>query len=281
MRLPMRRLVPGGLALVAAVLCSSCTRPREPVAPVGPSFTAMTFNINWGGYRADLSARAILESGADVICLQETTPAWEGYLRPLLAARYPHALFRHGRGAGGMAVFSRWPVREVARATPPAGWFFGWVLAVGTPAGEIQVLSVHLRPSLSDTGGVSIGAYFAASGRRLEEIKFLNGLLEPGKPTLVLGDFNESDGGSAVEWLVGRGFTDALREFDPKSDTWRWPTRFWTFEDRLDHVLYSPELFCCRAAVVKAGASDHLPVLAVFESAGVRQRLAAGARAVR
>jgi endonuclease/exonuclease/phosphatase family metal-dependent hydrolase len=232
----------------------------------------MTFNINWGGPRADLSARAILEIGADIVCLQETTPAWEDYLRPMFAARYPHMIFRHGRGAGGMAVFSRWPVREMARATPPAGWFFGWVLGVETPAGEVQVLVVHLKPSLSDSGTVSLGAYLSASGRRREEIRFLHGLLDPGKPTLVLGDFNEGDGGSAVKWLVEQGFADALREFDPGGRTWRWPTRFWTFTDRFDHVLYSPELFCCRAAAVRSGASDHFPVAAVFENAAARKR---------
>ena len=256
------------LALSAAALaCSSCAPRRKPVEPVGPSFKVMTYNINWGGYRADLSVKAILDSGADIVCLQETTPGWEGYLKSLLAARYPHALFRHGRGAGGMAVFSRWPVRDVARATPPAGWFFGWVLLAETPAGEVQLLSVHLKPSLSDTGGVSLSAYFSSSGRRLKEVQFLHGLLARGKPTLVMGDFNEDDGGDAVEWLVAQGFTDALREFDPKSTTWRWPTLLWTFTDRFDHLLYSPELFCCRAAVVKAGASDHFPVTGVFEAA--------------
>jgi vancomycin resistance protein VanJ len=256
------------LALVgAAVCCSSCAPRRAPVEPVGASFKVMTYNINWGGYRADLSAKAILDSGADIVCLQETTPGWEEYLRPRFAARYPHMIFRHGRGAGGMAVLSRWPVREVARATPPAGWFFGWVLRADTPAGEVQLLAVHLKPALSDTGGVSLGAYFAASGRHRKEIEFLHALLEKARPTLVMGDFNEDDGGDAVEWLAAQGFTDALREFDPRSDTWRWPTRLWTFSDRFDHLLYSPELFCCRAAVLRAGASDHLPVVGVFEAA--------------
>jgi len=254
------------MALLAAGLCcQSCAPRREPVEPAGPSFKIMTFNINWGGWRPDLSTRAILDSGADIVCLQETTPAWETYLRPVLATRYPHALFRHGRGAGGMAVFSRWPLRESARATPPAGWFFGWVLLADTPAGTVQVLSVHLRPSLSDSGSVSLGAYFSASGRRRKEVEFLHGLLEPGRPTLILGDFNEDEGSDAVEWLTDRGFSDALSTFDRKTPTWRWPTAMWTFTDRFDHILYSPELYCCRAEVVRAGSSDHLPVTAVFD----------------
>jgi len=259
------KFLSAGLLAAAALLCSSCTRPRQAAEPVGPSFKIMTFNINWGGPGADRSAKAILDSGADVVCLQETNPGWEAYLRPRLELRYPHALFRHGSGAGGMAVFSKWPVKEMARATPPAGWFFGWLLDAETPAGKVQVLAVHLRPALSERGGVSPGAYFATKRTRAEEVRYLHGLLAPGEPAIILGDFNDDDSSSAVQWLVKQGFTDALGEFDPKTDTWRWPTRLWTFTDRFDHVLYSRELGCCRAQVLKAGASDHFPVVAVFE----------------
>ena len=259
------KFLSAGLLAAAAQLCSSCTRQRQPAEPVGPSFKIMTFNINWGGPGAEVSARAILDSGADIVCLQETNPGWEAYLRPRLELGYPHALFRHGPGAGGMAVFSKWPVKEMARATPPAGWFFGWLLEADTPAGKVQILAVHLRPALSERGGVSPGAYFATKRTRAEEVRCLHGLLAPGQPAIILGDFNDNDSSSAVQWLVKQGFTDALGEFDPKTDTWRWPTRLWTFTGRFDHVLYSRELGCCRAQVLKAGASDHLPVVAVFE----------------
>jgi endonuclease/exonuclease/phosphatase family metal-dependent hydrolase len=272
-------LLRAAAVLAAALLLSACARVREPEAPVGPSFRIATYNVNWSGYRADLTAKAIRECRADVVCLQETTPDWEPFLRAELSGDYPHCLFRHGRGAGGMAVFSKWEIHENAWAKPPAGWFNGWVLNVATPAGAVQVLAVHLRPPLSDAGGVSVGAYFSSKKARQTDVSQFLGLLQRGSATIVLGDFNEDDDGKAVEWLESQGLTDALREFDRKSITWRWPTRLWTLTGRFDHLLYSPELYCCRAEVAEgAGASDHFPVTAVFESARGRQKPAPAAK---
>jgi len=252
------RLFAAGLALCASAL--GCRKPlRQPEAPRGAHFGVLTYNINYGGHRADLSLKAILKMDADIVCLQETSPAWERYLRPRLKSRYPHCLFRHGRGAGGMAVFSKRALREIAWHKPVAGWFHGWALRADTPAGPVQILSVHLRPPLSDRGRPGLGAV------RLAEITELQKHLDPAMPRIVLGDFNEEDGGKAVQYLVQQEYTDALPEFDRKSDTWHWRAGPLLLNRRFDHIMYSPGLHCCRAQVIRAGASDHLPVFALFD----------------
>ena len=88
-----------------------------------------------------------------------------------------------------------------------------------------------------------------------------------GLPTLILGDFNEDDSGRAVTWLLERGFTNVLGEFDRKTNTWQWPTSVYTFKGRLDHILYSPDLRGLQARVIRVEASDHYPVFAIFEKA--------------
>jgi endonuclease/exonuclease/phosphatase family metal-dependent hydrolase len=253
-----------GLVLSAAGL--GCRRPlRRPVEPRGAHFSVLTYNINYGGHRADLSVAAILSTDADIVCLQETSPAWEKYLRPRLKRRYPHCLFRHGRGAGGMAVFSKRALREIAWHKPAAGWFHGWVLRADTPVGPVQILSVHLRPPLSDRGRPGLGAMRRTRAIRLAEVTELGKQLDPAMPRIVLGDFNEEDQGKAVQHFVKQLYADALAEFDRKSDTWHWRAGPLLLNRRFDHILYSPKLHCCRAQVIKAGASDHLPVFALFD----------------
>ncbi len=273
--------MPGGqtsLRAIVAVLVLfvaglGCREPlRQPVEPRGAHFSVLAYNINYGGHRADRSVAAILEADADIVCLQETSPAWEKYLRPRLKAKYPHCLFRHGRGAGGMAVFSRWAVRELAWHKPSAGWFHGWVLRAGTPAGPVQILSVHLRPPLSERGRPSLGAMRRTQGLRLAEITDLEKKLDPGMPRIVLGDFNEEDKGKAVQHLVKSGFTDALAEFDRRSDTWHWRAGPVLLNRRFDHILYSRELHACHTRVIRAGASDHLPVRALLDKGPELQR---------
>ncbi len=270
--LPMPARAAAALLLLSAAAWGCRPPLREPEEPRGAHFTVLTYNVNYGGYRADLSAEALLRSGADIVCLQETSPAWRSFLEPRLAGRYPHRLFRHAPAAGSMAAFSRWPLEEVAWHRPEAGWFHGWRLKASTPAGPVQILSVHLRPQVSDEGRVGLGVSRRTAAVRLAEIRELEARLDPSLPRLVLGDFNEEEGGAALRHLAGRGYADALGEFDRRSQTWRWQAGIIRLSRRFDHIMYSPELHSCRAAVVKAGASDHFPVVAVFDRPPEPQR---------
>jgi endonuclease/exonuclease/phosphatase (EEP) superfamily protein YafD len=60
--------------------------------------------------------------------------------------------------------------------------------------------------------------------------------------------------------------TNALPQFDRHSDTWEWRWGLIKLHRRMDHVLYSADLNCCAAEVIHAGASDHFPVAATFET---------------
>ena len=74
MNRPMRRHP----LLVAAVagLAAGCARTRPFEKPTGPHVRVLTYNVNWGGPAVATSVEAIRAAEADVVCLQETTPAW-------------------------------------------------------------------------------------------------------------------------------------------------------------------------------------------------------------
>jgi endonuclease/exonuclease/phosphatase family metal-dependent hydrolase len=94
----------------------------------------------------------------------------------------------------------------------------------------------------------------------------------PELPTLVVGDFNDGENSPVVEWLEDKGMMNALPNFDRNSPTWQWRTSLMTLSRRMDHVVYSRELHCCSASVIRGGASDHSPVEAVFVKAPLVQR---------
>jgi endonuclease/exonuclease/phosphatase (EEP) superfamily protein YafD len=251
---------------ILLALTAGCAAPQAPRSPSGPHFKVMTFNVNWGAPGPHLSLEAILREAPDILCLQETTPAWEAFLRPRLEARYPHAMFRHHAGAGGLAVFSRWPLEEVDYIPSPGGWFPGWLITAETPLGPVRLLNIHLQPPVNDAGRFTAAAYLRSSrSARLEEIQAFVEKLDA-TPALILGDFNEGDGGGSIAWLEKRGFRSALAPFDARGDTWRWRTSFYvTLSARLDHILHSAALDCLEARIVRSGASDHFPVAGVFE----------------
>jgi endonuclease/exonuclease/phosphatase family metal-dependent hydrolase len=223
----------------------------------------MTYNVNYG-LPPQWGIEIIQNSGADVVCLQETTALWEESVRSQLARTYPHMLFKNEPAAGGMAILSRQPIEQIFYEQPPGGWFHGWAVKTQTDVGEVQFLNVHLHPPLSEGGGFTGSAYFQTQNVRQNEIQYLHQKLPTGVPTIVLGDFNESDSGDAMGYLGEQGLTDCLGQFDRRSNTWRWETSVVSLEGRYDHILYSSQLKCYDAKVLKEGSSDHLPVLAVL-----------------
>lgn len=262
--------IPFSLVFVYAVIQScGCGAPRVPHLPTGDHVTLATYNINYGGfYHPDRSVAAIREADADIICLQETNDAWEYILRNEFSDDYPYMAFQPDNAAGGMGIMSKYPIQEREWRQTRRGWFHGWVLEADTNIGNIQLLNVHLKPSLNDRGGFSVGAYLVAGSIRESEINELHEILDPKIPTVILGDFNEAEGGRAMRNLLARGYTDALSEFDTSTDTWEWQTSMITFNNRLDHVMYSPQFYCANARVIKLGSSDHFPVVTTLQNVG-------------
>jgi endonuclease/exonuclease/phosphatase family metal-dependent hydrolase len=234
-------------------------------APSGPHFSVMTYNVNYGMPGAAEAARAIRETDADIVCLQETTPAWREYLTAKLGDRYPHCRYKHGAAAGGMGVLSKLPFRDVAYTEPQAGWFPSWIIEAETPLGPVQICNVHLRPPLSDRGSISPSAYMNTPKTHAREIAEAYGKMDSNRPRLIVGDFNENDSGGGIAWLGKWGFKDALSQFDTSSNTWRWKVGAITLRNRFDHILHSGDLHSASAWVVAKGKSDHLPVVAIVE----------------
>jgi len=253
------------LSLLGCSIGGVGLRPPEP--PAGPHFTLLTYNVNYGMPRPDLALATLKQADADVVCLQETSEAWERLLRPGLADVYPFMVFRHSSGAGGVAVLSKRPFRDVHYGPSKSGWFPLWVIAAETPAGPVQVANVHFHPAVTESGKVGVGASLETRYVREAEAQEVYQHIDSKSPAVFAGDFNEEESGRAVAFLGSRGFTDALSQFDRSSYTWEWSvgSASGVLRRRFDHILYSPQLHCLSARVIKAGASDHYPVLGVFE----------------
>lgn len=247
------------------VVLTGCQSTRRAETPSGPQVRVLTYNVNWGAPRADLAVDIIRKSAADIVCLQETTPEWEQYLRQVLAGQYQFMKFRYSRDrmGGGLAFLSRLPTREIAYIPSTTGWFDGWIMAIDTAIGSLQILNVHLRPPISDSGSW-VSGYLTTKDDRMREMENFYGQRDPRLPTLVLGDFNDGENSRVLRWLERQGMVNALPEFDSSTPTWEWRYGGMKLSRRMDHIVYGPNLRCFSAEVLPAGASDHFPVQAVF-----------------
>jgi exodeoxyribonuclease III len=75
-----------------------------------------TWNINSVRLRIDLVARFVADHGPDVLCLQETKcPDDQFPLAAVKAMGFAHWAFAGQKGYNGVAIFSRFPLLDVAR----------------------------------------------------------------------------------------------------------------------------------------------------------------------
>ena len=221
-------------------------------------FTLLTYNVEWNNPSRDVSIRAIADADADVVVLQEVTGTYERELAKALAKQYPHQLVRlHARGAGGIAVLSKLPLRDDQLLDSPDGWFPALRVLVDTPRGAVQLLGVHLRPAVDHRGWIT--GFFTTPKLRLAEISAYWPKLARDLPTIVAGDFNEDPNGTAVEFLAERGL-ERVAAAGPK--TWHYVLHG---KDQLamdiDHVMIDGALAASDAHVLDAGTSDHRPVM--------------------
>mmetsp|Transcript_28176 Transcript_28176/g.110715 ORF Transcript_28176/g.110715 Transcript_28176/m.110715 type:complete len:248 (-) Transcript_28176:2382-3125(-) len=134
-----------------------------------------TYNVYMDGHLAfpgNLeTAHAIAQSGADIVCLQETNRSWEKFLREQqsVTEAYPHIRFLHHRWRhGGRAILSKLPLgkSDVVSKEVFFGWYPAWKISVivDERISELEIINLHLRaafPSLP----------WKVEEQRLQEVK--------------------------------------------------------------------------------------------------------------
>jgi endonuclease/exonuclease/phosphatase family metal-dependent hydrolase len=231
-------------------------------AGAGSELCVVTYNMNYG-VAGDGGTVDVLDGvDADVIVLQETNAEWEGAIRRRLGGRYADIRFHDPvrLAPGGSGALSKYPIESEKLVPSAVNWFPATVLVVRTEAGPVQIVNVHLRPMVTDSGSW-IKGYFTTGDYRVREIAAIRRELDETLPTIWAGDFNEAEDAGGISGLGASGFVSALPEKDPHAVTWHWDYDGIPLALRLDHVLYDRDDFALEdAEVLGGGRSDHFAV---------------------
>ena len=261
------------------------------------TFKVLAWNI-WHGGRRDgnfeglnRTIRIIRESGAAIICMQETYGSG-----PQIADALGFVYYYRSTN---LSVMSRFPIMETYGLYQP--FRFGGVGLALPGNRQLAVFSlwIHWLPNTdvlipaATTADTIILEENKTRGKEIREI--LAELREwqvghPDLPVIVAGDFNSPshldwtvamksrNNGLVVEWPVSKamaeaGFRDAYRTVhsDPATNYGRtWSPRFReAWQDRIDYIYFSTgQLECLDATVLDQAVprwpSDHAAVLATF-----------------
>jgi endonuclease/exonuclease/phosphatase family metal-dependent hydrolase len=268
-------------SLIIATLLSACTVSKvttfQTFQPkLSGEIRVATYNLNWGEkdwreHNVDNISHAIQVVNADIIFLQEASFEWEKIITDDFSKRYRYRQFFHfyndslGRG---MAILSKYPIESKKYIYAYSGWYPGWHGYIRTPIAKIQFLSVRLLPIQYDENDLSSMPFysmFSSSTKRKKDFLGYYLKLDPYLPTLIAGDFNETNDGLTVNFLRKHGYSDTSLLFKKPTYTWHWPLKIVTLANQLDYIFYTPHhLHAVRAQVLHEGGSDHYPVVVDF-----------------
>ncbi|MFA7766334.1 endonuclease/exonuclease/phosphatase family protein [Streptomyces sp. NPDC048723] len=216
--------------------------------------TVVTHNVAAANTDVAGTVKMLIDSGADLIALEELEPKLLPEYERGLAAAYPH----HVDGIAADGLWSKYPVTGSEIAKSPAGEGNGTVFrsVVAAPKGEIAVYVGHL-----DSVRVTFGNGFGAELRD-SSIAATSAALraEPLERVLLMGDLNGS--------LTDRAFAPIAEQMTSAHEAagsgfgFTWPTAFPAV--RIDHILSKGRLTPTDSWVLPADGSDHRAVAASY-----------------
>lgn len=246
-----------GLAPGHRPAADAATAPTT--APAG-RFAVATYNVLYKNRDLKELVETIRKAQADLVALQETNAASERALRRELSRLYPHMAFRHAPQAGGFALLSKSPLRNVTYVRPRHG-YFGMLTARAMLGGkDVQVANVHLHPFNPRKGESPVAALLQSEKVREKEIAYFAKRLAPKGPVIVLGDFNTTSQMAAPKRLSSRGFIDSFASVTENSDrhaTWRLQQPGMELGLRIDYIFHTADVRTVGSRVIPSKASDH------------------------
>ncbi|WP_418959115.1 endonuclease/exonuclease/phosphatase family protein [Streptomyces tritici] len=241
-----------GAGVVWVVLFGSLVVPAGGGAD---GLVVVQHNVSDENPDPDGTARALRGAGADLVALEELTPAALPRYAAGLGGAYPH----HATD-GSVGLWSRYPLRDVRPVDlRPAGlddpgWRRGLRATAATPYGDVAVYVVHL-PSVRIGAGGFRSQWRDDSARRLGRVL----AAEPLERVVLAGDLNGTVDDRALSPVTGRLAA-------PRSGlAFSWPASLPLA--RIDQVLARGGTLPAVRALPATG-SDHLPVLATIVFGG-------------
>jgi endonuclease/exonuclease/phosphatase family metal-dependent hydrolase len=260
--------VTAGLVLVPLVYWAVLGSSPGSVDPSGFPVKVMSYNIHsayniTGSQDLEAIAKVIEDSGADIIALQEISrvrlmdgaadmPAW-------LSQRLDMQVLFQGteEPIWGNAILSRYPVLESGWGElPKEGSLIkrGYLWAridIGEPD-PLLVIVTHLHHLEAD------------SLIRQAQVPVILEFWKNQDYSVLLGDLNAGPGSTEMKFIADAGLVDSW------SETGIGPGFTYSAGDpvkRIDWIWHTADLEVSQVEVIQTPASDHLPVLAVFDYA--------------
>ncbi|UNZ19620.1 endonuclease/exonuclease/phosphatase family protein [Streptomyces sp. 891-h] len=218
----------------------------------GPAdLTVVTHNVNADNADPRGTAKSLAGSGADILALEEVSPAQAASYRSELGRTY-----RFHKLTGTVGIWSKYPMSDIRTVDIKMGWPRAMRATVRTPKGEVAVYAAHL-PSVR----VQFRSGFTA-GKRDGSAEALGEAIahDPADKVLLLGDLNGTMNDRALAPITSQMRSAQGAAGDGFGFTW--PASFPMA--RIDQIMVKGA-DPVSAWTLPATDSDHLPIAAKID----------------
>ncbi|MBL0870287.1 MAG: endonuclease/exonuclease/phosphatase family protein [Phycisphaerales bacterium] len=261
--------------IFALALCwptlRAITRPASPAPnPQQPTLTLVVANVNLGNPDLSKLISLINAENADVVILQEITPAHIASLRSALSVTHPHRSEALRSDAFGQAIYSRIPFQSEPQLFPQ-----GTLLRDSRLGGVVGLHDPQIRTTISFDGlpVVIQNLHLVPPGDpsmlREQRVQFawlrdwLRSMATSPNPSAVIlaGDFNSTPSSPQHAVLRAAGLIESHAQAGQGTGhTWPDIAPLSNLPGiRIDHVYSTSELRAVEARVGPSIGSDHRP----------------------
>ena len=226
-------------------------RESQSVVTSGPPLKLLVSNVYFGNRQYERIQRVIAQEDPDVVGLVEINQRWQQELGDL-RMRYPHHFELPDERFVGLGLYSRLPIENARAIRVPGGSTPAIAATLKTPAGDIEILIVHVVPPMSAQ----------LIRRRNEQILGLAQYARSvTRPLVMAGDFNITMWNAGYRPLEEIGGLQNARKGIGVRPTW---PAIGTLGVPIDHVLATPEVAIREFRALSGIGSDHRPVSAML-----------------
>lgn len=214
----------------------------------GTVIDVVCLNVRYSNRDTERVLAYLRSTRADVVAVVEVDGVWADAIASL-GGDYPFAHVKRGDSSEGIALLSRWPLRDAEVVDFGTRGMPSIVATVITPAAEITVIATHPWPPMGPALDRELRHHLREVGRRAAASE---------SPCLVVGDLNATPWCEAFRGLVAAGRLRDSAAGRGIQNTWN--ARLWVPRIPIDHILVSPDVTVLDRRVGPDVGSDHFPV---------------------
>lgn len=207
-------------------------------------FSICQVTISGGADTYNEFTTKLINSGAEIIQIQETTPDWMEVIKNSLAKEYPHTAELNRIDPFGMIIFSKFPIKKidtlVYKDTTSMFSFPALKIKMDIQGKEVHFISCHLLPRLNNTDFEKVNGFFTTLTQWLKN--------NEGKTVFVSGELGLTPWDYTLQQFISESNLKLSRR-EPH-----------LFVQPFEHILYSPDLDCIKLNEVLTPGRNHIGI---------------------